>query len=511
MLREVLDYLNIKKDGVYVDCTFGSGDNFANLEENFKRLNLKEIDGFLFDLGISSYQLAEESRGFSYRLDSPLDMRINQEEKLKAEDIINNYSSEKIISTQQLVRIVAACFPHKKNKHPARKIFQALRIFINKELENLSRALKSAFKYLALGGKVIAISYHSLEDRIVKQIFKKYNLLGKFRIITKKPLTPSKKEVSENYKSRIDNVSLVFQKNDYHDFQIEKFSDQLIITAKSDSKEEVTRLLPLLRNVFGIEIFFLAFRLRADLGELYQFVEDFFRGSTSNASTFKLDISRSNKNFLKDSLTLQKELGAIKLSGLGGLPVGSSGKALLLLSGGIDSPVAAYQLMKRGLEIIYLHFYQQTEVDSRPILTEIRHISEEKYRLIILKRMFIRLGCWLADKLKIMAIATGDSLAQVASQTLESLVVLQSRRSAELPEFISPELVEKFSLEIKEKKKNPEVNYDSSLNIGDLVKITEGTFANYEGKITAFDGRKKRVKIDIDFAGRLTPVDVPIE
>lgn len=122
---------------------------------------------------------------------------------------------------------------------------------------------------------------------------------------------------------------------------------------------------------------------------------------------------------------------------------------MLLLSGGIDSPVAAYQLMKRGCEIVYCHFYQQKEgqekiftlgeklcpynnysnkvylVDIQPLFTEINHISQEKYRLIILKRMFIRLACSLAQKLKIDAIATGDSLSQVASQTLESMAVIQ--------------------------------------------------------------------------------------
>jgi len=279
----------------------------------------------------------------------------------------------------------------------------------------------------------------------------------------------------------VDNISLTFQRNDYQDFQIEKLSDQLIITTKNDSWEEAPRLLPLLKNVFGIDVFFAAFRLAADLDQLYQFMENFFACYQNNFSTFKFDISRGDKSFVKNSLTLQNELGAMvtkkyswkvnlinpqktfylriyrhfilffteKLNGLGGLPVGSSGKVLLLLSGGIDSPVAAYQLMKRGLEITYLHFYQQQEgqekiaaivaklsvcnnyadsiysVDSWPFLTEIGHISQEKYRLIILKRMFIRLGCWLADKLKIKAIATGDSLGQVASQTLESLVVLQ--------------------------------------------------------------------------------------
>jgi len=85
------------------------------------------------------------------------------------------------------------------------------------------------------------------------------------------------------------------------------------------------------------------------------------------------------------------------------------------------------------------------------------------------------------------------------------------RGSTELPEFVSPELVESFSLEVKEKKKNPEVNYSPILSVGDLVKVTEGTFSNYEGKITFLDERKKRVKIDIDFAGKLTSIDVPME
>src|SRR6185369_7151796 len=85
------------------------------------------------------------------------------------------------------------------------------------------------------------------------------------------------------------------------------------------------------------------------------------------------------------------------------------------------------------------------------------------------------------------------------------------RGSTELPEFVSPELVESFSLEVKEKKKNPEVNYSPILSVGDLVKVTEGTFSNYEGKITFLDERKKRVKIDIDFAGKLTSIDVQME
>jgi 16S rRNA (cytosine1402-N4)-methyltransferase len=186
----------------------------------------------LFDLGLSSSQLSQKDRGFSYRLDSPLDMRISKETKLKAVEIINNYSSKKlaeifyhygeerkarviaqkichrrtkkkITNTQQLVSIIASCFPSKSNKHPARRVFQALRIAINQELTNLTRALETAIQYLGINGRIIVISYHSLEDRIVKQIFKKYNTLSSnFQIITKKPLTPSSAEITYNHRSR---------------------------------------------------------------------------------------------------------------------------------------------------------------------------------------------------------------------------------------------------------------------------------------------------------------------
>lgn len=190
------------------------------------------MDGFLFDLGLSSDQLEALNRGFSYRLNSPLDMRINLQNKLTAEEIINHYSEQKladifyyygeenkarviarkivywrkkvrIITTQQLVGIVAACFPQKKKKHPARKVFQALRIFINQELENLSLILEKAFKYLAPGGKIIVLSYHSLEDRIVKQTFKqKCGSDVNFTLLTKKPLRPSVAEVNKNHRAR---------------------------------------------------------------------------------------------------------------------------------------------------------------------------------------------------------------------------------------------------------------------------------------------------------------------
>ncbi|CFW92795.1 Ribosomal RNA small subunit methyltransferase H [endosymbiont DhMRE of Dentiscutata heterogama] len=283
MLKEVLDHLNLKKGGIYVDGTFGQGghsqailknlekgrliafewdkefsdltqkdkiffapcfclinDNFANLEEHLKKMGIQEVDGFLFDLGLSSDQLTVTERGFSYRSDSPLDMRISQTTKLSATDIINNYpeakladifyhygeekkarpiarkicywrKKEKIVNSQQLVGIVASCFSHKSNKHPARKVFQALRIFVNSELENLSQALEVALKYLAIDGRIIVISYHSLEDRIVKQIFRKHSGLN-FQIITKKPLTPAPQEVQENHRSRSAKMRVIRRK-----------------------------------------------------------------------------------------------------------------------------------------------------------------------------------------------------------------------------------------------------------------------------------------------------------
>jgi len=276
MLAEVLKYLDIKNNGIYLDCTLGSGghsqtllenypeakiiafdqdqkaiircrqnpfftnkeiifinDNFINFPQHLTKLNICEVEGFLFDLGISSEQLNDNLRGFSYRQDSPLDMRMSTENDntLTAQKIINNYSCQelsrifyeygeekkakkiawricqsrkkrKITTTQQLVSIVASCFSQKFNKHPARRVFQALRIEVNQELTNLSQGLETALKKLKVGGRVIVISYHSLEDRIVKQMFKKYNELGDYQIITRKPLIPANEEIINNYRAR---------------------------------------------------------------------------------------------------------------------------------------------------------------------------------------------------------------------------------------------------------------------------------------------------------------------
>ncbi|MCE8163616.1 MAG: 16S rRNA (cytosine(1402)-N(4))-methyltransferase RsmH [Candidatus Moeniiplasma glomeromycotorum] len=275
MISEVLEHLNPQANGLYVDGTFGAGghsrvilerlktgkliafewdrkavelvnqdkffslpqftlinDNFINFEKHLQALNISAVDGFLLDLGLSSDQLEAENRGFSYRSDSPLDMRMNLENKLTAEEIINHYPEKKladifyhygeetkarliarkvvywrkkskITTTQQLVGIVASCFPYKKKQHPARKVFQALRIYVNQELENLTSALEAVFKYLAKGGKIMVLSYHSLEDRIVKQTFKQQcKSNANFALITKKPLRPSNEEVNQNHRAR---------------------------------------------------------------------------------------------------------------------------------------------------------------------------------------------------------------------------------------------------------------------------------------------------------------------
>jgi 16S rRNA (cytosine1402-N4)-methyltransferase len=273
MLKESIDNLNIKDDGIYVDCTFGNGghsreilnnlgsngklisfdydesvknwniensdkrfslinDNFSNLSFHLEKMNIKHIDGFLFDLGLSSMQL-ESNRGFSYREESYLDMRVNSKSELTAEKIINNYSvreladiffffgeerksyklanvihnyskKNKITTSDQLVRLVVGILGKNKNKqHPAKKVFQALRIAVNNELENLTIALQDSLKKLSENGRVVVISYQSLEDRITKKIFKNHVHENKnFSLLNKKPLIPTKEEIKENNRAR---------------------------------------------------------------------------------------------------------------------------------------------------------------------------------------------------------------------------------------------------------------------------------------------------------------------
>ncbi|MBR1805604.1 MAG: 16S rRNA (cytosine(1402)-N(4))-methyltransferase RsmH [Selenomonadaceae bacterium] len=246
MLGEVLDALDVKPHGSYLDCTLGGGGharaiaqqladdglivgidrddeairaaeenlsdvactvkiargNFSELDKILDGLNVGELDGILFDLGVSSHQIDTASRGFSYMKDSPLDMRMDRRQSLTAFDVVNTYDEARLAkifhdygeerfakrvaaaicrarkilpidTTAQLVRIVEQTVPRTKNGgHPAKRIFQAVRIEVNGELEILSGALKSAIGRLKVGGRLAVITFHSLEDRIVKDTFK---------------------------------------------------------------------------------------------------------------------------------------------------------------------------------------------------------------------------------------------------------------------------------------------------------------------------------------------------
>lgn len=172
--------------------------NFGDLDKILDDLNIEKINGVIFDLGISSYQIDNAERGFSYMQDAPLDMRMNQDQKFSAYDVVNEYSEENLIkifheygeekfskriaravinsrpieTTGELVKIIENVVPYTKS-HPAKRIFQAIRIEVNDELEILSNAIISAVGRLKVGGRIVIITFHSLEDRIVKNTFKK--------------------------------------------------------------------------------------------------------------------------------------------------------------------------------------------------------------------------------------------------------------------------------------------------------------------------------------------------
>lgn len=219
--------------------------NFVNMDETFEKIGIKEVDGIIFDLGFSSPQIDDEKRGFSFMHDGPLDMRMSSEGK-SAKDIINEYSenelteiffkygeeklsrviaknikkeSKNISSTLELVEIIknATGANYFYKNHPERKIFQALRIEVNKELTVLEDILPKAIKRLKKGGRIAVITFHSLEDRIVKNIFKKYSDIDPLvkglkdipeeykpliKLVNKKPILPSQKELEENSRSR---------------------------------------------------------------------------------------------------------------------------------------------------------------------------------------------------------------------------------------------------------------------------------------------------------------------
>ena len=204
-------------------------DSFVNLKEIVRKEKFGPVLGILFDLGFSNWHLEESGRGFSFLKNEPLDMRYNPEDPLTAEKILNNWPEEEIEkilreygeerfarriargiieerkikpikTTFQLVEIVKQATPgwyHQRKIHPATRTFQALRITVNDELNNLKEALPQALEILKKGGKLAVISFHSLEDRIVKNFFRE-----KLKVITKKPIRPSLKEIEINPRSR---------------------------------------------------------------------------------------------------------------------------------------------------------------------------------------------------------------------------------------------------------------------------------------------------------------------
>ncbi|MBF0422583.1 MAG: 16S rRNA (cytosine(1402)-N(4))-methyltransferase RsmH [Magnetococcales bacterium] len=224
---------------------------FAQLAKALEQCGWDDIQGALFDLGVSSQQLDTAQRGFSFRADGPLDMRMDQgmETRITAADMVNQMdvweltklffslgeeprakraahaivqarSRERLTSTRQLAALLEACLPPPRpGLHPATRIFQALRMAVNQELEQLESGLKKAMDYLATGGRIAVISFHSLEDRVVKRIFKDAALPPRvqgpmgllpqpepktppFRLVVRKPLTPSREEIGSNPRAR---------------------------------------------------------------------------------------------------------------------------------------------------------------------------------------------------------------------------------------------------------------------------------------------------------------------
>lgn len=292
LLNECLDGLNIKEDGIYVDGTLGGAghsneilkrlkkdgmligidrdmdalnaakkrlenfdnvifvhDNHANIRNILKEQKINGVDGILLDLGVSSYQLDEASRGFSYMADAKLDMRMNQEDCISAYDVVNNYSEQKLASiffdygeeryskqisrkicqirenkkietTLQLVDVIKSAIPSRalqEKQHPAKRVFQAIRIEVNEELSKLQKAVEDSIYSLNDAGRLCIITFHSLEDKIVKHTYEQmqgkctcpkdfpvcvcgYKSYGK--IINKKPIVATSEELEENPRSR---------------------------------------------------------------------------------------------------------------------------------------------------------------------------------------------------------------------------------------------------------------------------------------------------------------------
>ncbi len=229
--------------------------NFVNMKEELEKLGVNKVDAVLFDLGVSSPQLDDADRGFSYHNDAKLDMRMDREAKLSAYEVVNNYSKEELASifkkygedkfakiiakkiveyreskpietTLELVEIIKSAVPIKfrLDKHPARQIFQAIRIEVNHELDVIEPALSQALSLLNVGGRCAVITFHSLEDRIVKNSFKKMSevdskvkgmpnipssYLPNFRLVENKAIIPSDEEILNNPRARSSKLRVI--------------------------------------------------------------------------------------------------------------------------------------------------------------------------------------------------------------------------------------------------------------------------------------------------------------
>ncbi len=294
VMRDIaIEYLNIKDDGIYVDATLGYAghsseilkrikkgklfafdadseaisyshqllleigenfeiihSNFINLENELEKVKVSSVDGFIFDLGLSSPEIDDANRGFSFMVDAELDMRMDRSSTISAKEVVNTYSEEKLTGifykygeepqskriakfivkyretkkiekTLELVDIIknAVGANYFYKEHPERVIFQAIRIEVNKELEAIEVALPIAIKKLKKGGRICVITFHSLEDRLVKNIFKKYSETNEIfkglpdkeipeeykpliKLINKKPILPSEEEIKLNSRSK---------------------------------------------------------------------------------------------------------------------------------------------------------------------------------------------------------------------------------------------------------------------------------------------------------------------
>jgi 16S rRNA (cytosine1402-N4)-methyltransferase len=230
--HEILEKLRLKvKDTDFAERLILVCENFANLGTIIRKYDFKPVSGVLFDLGLSSWHLEESGRGFSFLRNEPLDMRYNPANALTAEAIVNFWSLkeiEKILrlygqerfsrriareivksrplkTTVDLVMAVERATPswyHRGRIHFATKTFQALRITVNSELENLEKALPQALDIMESGGRLVVIAFHSLEDKIVKNFMRNKAKEGALKILTKKPVRPSREEVAENPRSR---------------------------------------------------------------------------------------------------------------------------------------------------------------------------------------------------------------------------------------------------------------------------------------------------------------------